>query len=36
MNKAMKELHEDFEFPEELKKAFTEKDSANLADKLSK
>ena len=35
MNKAMKELHEDFEFPEELNKAFTEKDSANLADKLS-
>ena len=28
-------MHEDFEFPDELNKPFTEKDSANLADKLS-
>jgi hypothetical protein len=28
-------LHEDFEFPDELNKPFTETDSAKLADKLS-
>lgn len=35
ISKSIKELHEDFEFPEELIKPFTEKESANLADKLS-